>query len=175
MKTLLTTMVCLTILVGGAWPTTAGAGDELRLSIAQYRRGMYVKPPNNSITVGRRPYPFYVTLENISSRNVEIYSQRRDVLEPEHLEFEFTGLGNRKYVVRHKEAPSSSAQRSFRRMAPDELMVASVLIHPDDWENVPVIEGDKDTEFTVRVIYVNKSKRIYSPAYKVTMLSPQHF
>ena len=157
-----TAMVLCGLACSEAW-----AGEDLEVAIVFYRAGHYVAPINNKIVVADRPFPFYVMVKNTSDRDTELY-EKKGSLNPRHLEFEFVDAGGMKTVVRHKEATSTRA-RGYRMMKSGERIIASVLLHEGEWGNMPELPTDKESEFTVRLMYVNNRKKISSVAYKVTV------
>ena len=152
--------------------SSAMAGEDLAVSFATYRAGHYVAPIGNRIIVGDRPFPFYVLVKNAGDRATEIY-EKKGGLNAAHLEFEFTDAKGLKTVVVHKEAPSSRERGGYRMMQPGEQQIASVLINAEEWKLSMSIPADKDSEWSLRVIYVNGKKKIYSVPYKITIKAIQ--
>ncbi len=147
---------------------SAIAGEDLEVSFATYRVGHYVAPIDNKIVVGDRPFPFYVVVKNTGDRAAEIY-EKKGAIAVAHLEFEFTDAKGIKAVVSHKKAPSTRERGGYRMMQPGEQQIASVLVNAEQWKMSVSIPSDKDSEWTLRVAYVNGGKRIYSQPYKVTI------
>jgi hypothetical protein len=148
--------------------SSAVAGEDLIVSFTQYRAGHYVPPIDNRIVVSDRPFPFYVVIKNTSDRATKVYEKKGE-LNIKHLEFEFTDAKGVKTLVKHKEPQSDRERGGYRMMPPAEGQVASVLLHAGLWDMSLSIPSDKDSEFTLRVIYVNKKKKVYSVPYKVTV------
>ena len=161
-------MIAILAVMCASAVSVASAADGLEVSFALYRAGHYVAPIGNRIIVGDRPFPFYVLVKNASDRAAEIYEKKGELNE-RHLEFEFVDSKGVKTVVVHKEAPSDRERGGYRMMQPQESQVASVLLHPGSWTLSLTLPTDKDSEFTLRVVYVNKNKRVYSTPYKVTI------
>ena len=151
----------------------ARAGESLEVSIAQYRAGHYAAPIDNRIVVGQRPFPFYVVVKNTSDSAVKIY-ETKDTLSKENLEFEFVDAKGTKTVVTRKDDESKGKRSGFRRMQPKASLMTSVLLHQGEWNMDLTIPRDKDVEFTVRVIYINDNKKIYSVPYKVTIIKTEY-
>ena len=168
MKKLVLLLGVGTMLFGLGLVDSATAGEDLTVSFATYRRGHYMAPINNIIVVGDRPFPFYVVVKNTDERATEIYEKKGGV-NVRHLEFEFTDAKGVKTIVKHKDAPSARERGGYRMMQPDELQVASVLLNSEEWTMSASIPVDKDSEWGLRVIYVNGDKKVYSALYKVTI------
>ena len=151
--------------------TAAAEESDLKLSIAVYAYGRYMKPADNTIVVAQRPFPFMVQIENVSEKDIPVYEEKR-TFDARRLEFEFTPASGQKIIISHKEAKELEDPVGFRLMSPEERIVASVLIHDDDWDNVPTLAGKGPLVFSVRAIYVGKKGRLYSPTYTVKMNAP---
>jgi hypothetical protein len=160
-------MLSVVMLCTSGW-SMARAGESLEVSIALYRSGRYVAPIDNKLVVGQRPLPFYVLVRNASKSAVKIY-ETKGTLSESNLEFELVDAKGAKTLVTRKDEESKGRRAGFRMMVPGARQMASVLLHQGEWNMDLTIPSDKDVEFTVRVIYINDGKRIYSLPYKVTI------
>jgi hypothetical protein len=146
----------------------ARAEGGLEVSIALYRSGKYVAPIDSKIVVGQRPLPFYVLVRNSSKSAVKLY-ETKGTLSESNLEFELVNAKGAKTLVTRKHEEAKGRRAGFRMMVPGAQQMASVLLHQGEWNMDLTIPSDKDVEFTVRVIYINDGKKIYSLPYKVTI------
>jgi len=140
--------------------------EPLHISLAVYKNGLYVKPFDGKIIITERPLPFNVYIENVSNASVRIY--KKAMAEPESaILIEITNEKGQRTIIKRKKKRLSSDTVGFFYLSPGESKVIEMLIDPDKWEGLPILEEGKATQFTVRVIFDNDNRKVYSDYYDV--------
>ena len=149
---------------------TAWSKDRIEVSLATYKRGQYVSPFDRKFRVYTQPTRFYIILKNVSSSSQQIYDlDRTGGHSSVFLEMR-DDKGHKTVISKKKEAESSSIS-TYTHIQPGEKKVIAMLINPDEWENVYVMEEGISRHFKVRVMYDNGTSKLYSPYYDVTFES----
>lgn len=146
----------------------AVAQDVFRISLAVYKEGRYVKPFDRKIRVTEQPIPFYVIIKNISKTSQQIYKQAMAEA-IDGFSFEVIDEKDHRVIVKKKPQDLSSKMLISRYLSPGDSVQAHVVIDPDEWENIPVLEPGKIKFFKVRVIYSSNNKSIYSDYYHLEL------
>jgi hypothetical protein len=146
------------------FPLTLCFADDLELSAAVPQGSSYAKPFDKTITVTVQPAPFSVILTNRSSSSKSIYWEP-DSGYTKSLSFEMTEENGRTFVVKRRKFPTRSAAVVNSFLASGASVTKTLIMDPDEWENLPVIEPGKVKKYRARVIYDNGGHTIYSDYY----------
>jgi len=161
----LTIMFSLLFLPQSAWSLSI---DSLRVSIAVNKGGQYVKPFDRKITIRRQPMPFYVEIKNTSRSSQKLWDAPMG--DPDNVvSIEIIDERRRRTIITKRRDQLPQSRSSFRYLSPGESLIISMLIDPDDWENVPILESGQVKYFKARAIFQNGFKKIYSDYYEVTL------
>ena len=156
--------LAIILFLSGVLFSQAFAEGPFRISLVMSRGGDYIKPFDNKIVIVRQPTPFHVELKNISSTTQQIYKKAMGSA-ISGLQFEITDESGHTVIMKKKSEHLSSETTVGQYLSPGESRVAYVIIDPDEWENIVIMEPGK--EYKVRAIYDNNRKTLYSDYYTV--------
>ena len=142
------------------------AAGDFDVSIAVYKNGRYVEPFDRKIRIIEQPMPFHVVITNVSSHSVRI-SKKTMAGKDNAVTLEMTNDKGYKKIIKKKKEYLSSDIVIFKHMSPGESKVIKMLIDPNKWEGVPILEEGKAERFIVRAIYDNDNRKIFSEKYEV--------
>ena len=148
--------------------------DSLQVSIAVNIDGQYVKPANRKITIRRQPMPFYVEIKNKSRSSQKFWNPPKKGGYENAVSIEIIDENGKRAIIKKRRNQLSKSMASFQFLKPEESRIIPMLIDPDDWENVTILESGKIVHFKARAIFQNGFKKIYSKYYEVTADIQQH-
>lgn len=158
--------ILMILIILCAFHLPADAGGPFELSIVVMRGGQYVEPFGKKITIYQQPTPFSVRLTNVSSSSQEIHKvANASVLQG--VQFEIKAPGSSKKILRMKREHLSSRMVISRYIKPGDSRVANIVIDPETWENVFILEPG--VKYKVRAVYLDDNKKIYSDYYTVVL------
>jgi len=142
--------------------------DSLQVSIAVNINGRYVKPFDHKITIRQQPMPFYVEIKNTSRSSQRLWEPPKKGDTENAVSIEIVDEQRRKTIITKRRNQLPISMSSFKYLQPGESKIIKMLIDPDEWKNVTILEKGKVIHFKARAIFQNGSKKIYSKYYEVT-------
>jgi len=142
--------------------------DELELSPAMNMGFKYVKPSDKTITIQVEPMLFSLILKNSSNSAQSIYWES-DAGPTKFLSFEMTDEKGATFIVKHKKIPARSAAVISSFLSPGANVTETLVMDPDEWENLPLLESGKVKKYRTRMIYDNGGHTIYSDYYTLVL------
>ena len=146
--------------------SVAEAKEPFKLSLVVNRNGQYVAPFDKKITIYQQPTPFSIRLTNISDSSQKIH-KIANVSAIQGLQFEIKAPGSSKKTLKMKKDHLTSRMPVMKYIKPGESKVVDILIDPDMWENVVIFKPG--IEYTIRAVYLDNTKKIYSDYYTVVL------
>jgi len=156
------------IFLGCFFSSAQGAG-ELRVSLAVYQDGRYVKPPLRKIKIVKQPTPFQVILTNESSSSQAVYEQAMSG-GFSSISLEITDEKGQKNTIRRKKMPLSSEAVTHQYLSPGKSRIFEITLNEDDWVGAYKLQKTGSREFKVRAVYDNDGKAISSAVYEVFLV-----
>ena len=156
----------LSLIIVSTFQLSAHAKEPFKLSLVVKRGDQYVAPFDKRVTIYQQPTPFSVRLTNVSDRSQEIYKLANGPA-IQGLQFEIKEPGRSKKILKMKDDHLTSDMMIARYIKPGDSRVARIVIDPDLWENIVIFKPG--VEYTVRAVYLNDNKKIYSDYYTVVL------
>ena len=130
----------------------AWAKGPIELSVATYREdGTYRKPFGRSIRITEQPMPFKIILKNISSSAAKLWKPSGTIYD-NLVALEITDENNQTTTIYKKSKERTDYSRTYSLLGPGRTQEFQVIIDPDEWEGVPVLEEGKTKFFKIRAI-----------------------
>ena len=164
-RAIVMTVMLVWVVVGSNSPVLAK--ELFEVTVAIQKGGRYIEPFDRRIYVTEQPTPFHIVLTNVTSSSQQLYDENRTG-GYSSISIEMIDEQGRRQVIKRKKERKSSSTTSFKYIGSGKREVITMLVHPNEWENVYVMEEGTPRRFKVRVLYQNKATRLYSPYYEVT-------
>jgi len=119
---------------------------------------------NGVIQVGGDPLAFDVGIKNLTRTSLRVW-KHGDTGELMGVSFEVTGPGGRTQSVKRRVRLERGKAKKADYLEPGERRVYSVSVSDDTWDHVPAPTADKSGTRSVRVVFKNGARRIYSDRY----------
>jgi len=142
--------------------------EELQLSLAVDRGSTYASSSGKAITVQMEPMSLSVTLKNPSGSSQSIYWEKESGPK-KFLSFEMADESGRAITVKRKKSPARSAAVVNSFLAGGANVSGTVIMDPDEWEDLPLIEPGKVKKYRMRVLYDNGGHTVYSDYYTLIL------
>lgn len=144
----------------------AEAKEPFKLSFVVKRNGQYIAPFDKKITIYQQPTPFLIRLTNVSDSTQEIH-KLANAQAIQGLQFEIKEPGRSKKILKMKKEHLRSRTIISKHIKPGDSRTVRIVIDPDTWENIVIFKPG--VEYTVRAVYLNDTKKIYSDYYTVVL------
>ena len=127
----------------------------------------YLEPRNATMVVTSQPRVFHVILRNVSDSSQRVWGGAQGALA--YITFEITDEKGIKRIMKNTRDTARSTVRTGQDLGPGKQYVLNMHISPGEWENVPEwVEGEKRT-LKMRIIFDNKSRKVYSEYYTLIL------
>ncbi|MCE9613672.1 MAG: hypothetical protein K8T26_05305 [Lentisphaerae bacterium] len=156
------------LLIGVALPKTSVAAGGLELSIVVGRDASYVDPDGRKILITSQPTEFSVQVRNAADVSKQVWTDRMSGTLSK-LRFEVTDEQGNRTVISKKEVFGQGEVWASRYLDPGESVVSSILLTPEEWNNVSRVPAGEVRRITVRAIYESGSETLTSETYEVTI------
>jgi len=141
---------------------------DLEISVAVEQNGQFVKPFSKTVTVRQQPMPFSVVLTNRSDYSKSVY-WTAGTGGMTSLYFEVTDESGQTVEVRYHPLTQATTMELNSYLQAGQSVNKTMLLNPDEWDNLPILEYGKVKTYQVRVIYENDGMKIYSDPYTLIL------
>ena len=142
--------------------------EDLELSFAVPKGSLFVKPLDKTFTIKEQPMPFSVILTNRSKSSQRIYWET-DSGYTKSLSFEMIDEFGNISMIKRKEFPAMSVALVNTYLGSDASVTKTMIMDPDEWDNLSLIEPGKVKKFRARAVYNNDGHTIYSDYYTLIL------
>lgn len=119
---------------------------------------------NGGIQVGGDPLAFDVAIKNLTRTSLRVW-KHGETGELMGVSFEVTGPGGRTQNVKRRVRLERGKAKKADYLEPGERRVYRVSVSDDTWDHVPAPTAGKPGTRSVRVVFKNGARRIYSDRY----------
>jgi len=119
---------------------------------------------NGVIHVGGDPLEFDVAIKNLTRASLRVW-KHGDTGELLGVSFEVTRPGAGKQIVKRRVRFERGKAKKADYLDPGERRVYTVSVSEDGWDNVPAPTAGTPGTHSVRVVFKNGARRVYSDRY----------